>query len=251
MIARILLASCAALSALPAAALLIRPDRDDSEYLELATHYPSAAALANGAGEAVLVAPSWALTTAQNAKSLKEGSSTISFGGRAHVVKKVIPHPTPRAGEPTDVALVRFARPVGNVTPVPIFRGRDEEGRTVIFVATGESGKIGAPEGERKRDGRARAAINTIDRVAPALLGLRVKPAEEASDLQGAPAAGDAGAPAYLKTADGTYVAGIHYASNGEWSFFSRLSTLVGWIDEATLQYERAEQEEFLGSTTQ
>ena len=40
---------------LPAAALVIRPDRDDSEYLELATRYTSSIALGASAGEGVFL----------------------------------------------------------------------------------------------------------------------------------------------------------------------------------------------------
>ena len=58
-----LLVSLAA--ALPCAAILIRPDRDDAEYLELALRYVSSLALGPSGGEGVLIAPRWVLTAAR------------------------------------------------------------------------------------------------------------------------------------------------------------------------------------------
>ena len=72
MICRALIASAALASLpLPAGAILIRPDRDDAEYLELATRYPASIALPAG-GEGVLIAPRWVLTAAHRAKALQE-----------------------------------------------------------------------------------------------------------------------------------------------------------------------------------
>src|ERR1043165_6577920 len=50
----------ALLAAVPAQAILVRADRDDTEYVELATRYPSSIALAPGI-EGVLIAPRWVL----------------------------------------------------------------------------------------------------------------------------------------------------------------------------------------------
>ena len=44
---------------LPAGAILIRADRDDAEYLELATKYVASVAIAPVDAEGALIAPSW------------------------------------------------------------------------------------------------------------------------------------------------------------------------------------------------
>ena len=70
MVLRSLLALCASCLALPAGAILIRPDRDDSEYLELATRYSSSVLLNAPDGEGVLIAPRYVLTAAHMARAL-------------------------------------------------------------------------------------------------------------------------------------------------------------------------------------
>ena len=50
---------------LPAGAILIRADRDDAEYLELATKYAASVAIGPVDAEGVLIAPSWVLTSAR------------------------------------------------------------------------------------------------------------------------------------------------------------------------------------------
>ena len=69
----------AALAAQPAGALLIRPDRDDAEYLELATRYTSSVLLEAPDGEGVLIAPRWVLTAAHMAKALQEMKALPRF----------------------------------------------------------------------------------------------------------------------------------------------------------------------------
>ena len=70
-LARIFALAAAALAALPAPAVLIRADRDDAEYLELATRYGACTPLAFE-GEGVLVAPRWVLTSSRVANGLRE-----------------------------------------------------------------------------------------------------------------------------------------------------------------------------------
>ena len=64
----------ACLAASNAAALGTRADREDAGYPELASRYASTTALGANAGEAVLVAPRWLLTSAARAKALKPGA---------------------------------------------------------------------------------------------------------------------------------------------------------------------------------
>ena len=80
----------------------------------------------------------------------------------------------------------------------------------MIIVGHGYTGKIGGkPLPKEQWDRKKRAAINTIDRTSPRTLGLRIKTADEASDLQGAAAPGDSGGPALVETPDGAREATI------------------------------------------
>lgn len=219
--------------AIPASALLIRPDRDDAEYLELASRYASSVALNAPGGEGVLIAPRWVLTSAQRAKALQDRKppASIPFGGRPHAIRSVFVHPEWKPGGTNDIALVFLESPVEGVQPTAPYRGSDEAGKGVVITGSGATGRIGAPPSAQRLDGRRRAAINTVDRVSANTLGLRIKPADEASDLQGALVPAESGAPAYLQTKEGLFVAGIAQQTEGGWETYARVSAFAEWID--------------------
>jgi hypothetical protein len=214
-----LLACIATCCALPAAAVLTRADRDDAEYLELASRYTSSLRLPAPGGEGVLIAPRWVLTSAERARALERSKGVKSIHVR------------------DAVGLVEMREPVRGRTPSLLHRG-ELHGKTVIVVGHGG-------------DGRGRAAINTVDRLSGSTFGLRLKPLDEASDLQGALTADETGAPAYFDTPEGIFVAGIHYASEGtDWTLFARASAYVDWVEAVMVAAERDEQEALLGTGT-
>ena len=231
----ILLLLAAIAAALPAGAIVGRPDRDDAEYLELATRYGSAVAL-GGFGEGVLVAPRWILTSAGVAKRLREaGAAKLRVGEREHGIASIL---VPPAAAPGDVALVLLREAVEGIEPTPIYRGHDERGKGVVIAGHGASGALGAAA--PAADGRARAAINTVDFASGTALVLDVKPPDQASDLQGAAGPGDEGAPAYLQVGGRLYVAGIAHGPRGaavpragDADVYARVSAFAPWIDEA------------------
>lgn len=235
-------------------ALLIRPDRDDAEYLELATRYPAAISLgAEGGG--VLVSMRWVLTSAHAAKALQASDARprIAIGGRAHEVQAVFIHPGWKGGADSDIALLQLARAVDGIAPAPVYRAGDEAGKVARIVGFGMSGAIGdkAPRGGSER--KARAAINTVDRVTPQGLALRIKPADEASDLQGALAPHEGGAPAFFEADGAILVAGIAntpgVATPGEWDSFVRVSAFAAWIDDVIGEAGAREAATLLGDT--
>ena len=227
MIPRSLLATVAGCWLLPAAAVVIRPDRDDSEYLELASRYTSSVPLNAPAGEGVLVASRWVLTSAGVGKALRDMKPRPKVAGieieEVHV-----------RGE---VALLQLKAAARDVPVTELYRERDEAGRTVVIVGHGNA------------DGKKRAAINTVDRVETATLRIRIKSGDEASDLQGALVPGDLGGPAIAETNDGFRVMGIatSVAVDG-WETYARVSSFAAWIDEMTLALERREADKLLGS---
>jgi hypothetical protein len=257
----ILLAALAAACALPAAAILTRPDRDDEEYRELATRYPATVALGTAEGAGVLVAPRWVLTTASRAVALRDArpAPRVAISGRAHAIQEFVIHPDWKPGNDSDIALIRLREPAMEIEPAPIYRAEDEAGRPVRLVGFGETGRIGGkPAGPS--DGKVRAAINTIDRVTALTLGLRIKAPDEASDLQGAAAPGDGGAPAYLEIEERILVAGLHAAAEdtngdgirgnvGDWDRLTRVSAFAAWIDAVIARAAADEAAAIVGDT--
>lgn len=243
-----------------AGALLIREDRDDAEYLELATRYTSSVLLNAPDGEGVLIAPRWVLTAAHMAKSLQEMKALpkLRFGERDYEIQSMFPHGDWKKGGHSDVALILLKEPVRGVDPARLYRETDEGGKTVVIVGHGYTGTIGGkPLPKEKWDRRKRAAINTVDRVTPRILALQIKKPEEASDLQGAAAPGDSGGPAYIQAGGELFVAGIGYATDdtnadgiignpGDWELYTRVSAFVPWIEAVMLEQAKREAEKLL-----
>lgn len=261
MISRVLAVLAALSLASPASALLTRPDRDDAEYLELATRYPSAVLLNAPDGEGVLIAARWVLTAAHMARALEALTPRpkLEFAGRAYEIESFFVHPDWRKGGPADIALLYLREPVRGVEPTPLYRAKDEAGKVVTIVGHGYTGRIGEkPLPKERWDRKKRAAINTVDRVTPRILALRIKPPEEASDLQGAAAPGDSGGPAFVETAEGLFVAGIGYATDdanadgivgnvGDWELYARVSAFVEWIEATMWETAKKEADALLG----
>lgn len=222
-------------AALPAAALVIRADRDDDEYLELATRYAAAIALGSH-GEGALIAPRWVLTSASVGRALAQAKGArLAIGGAESEVQAVLLPPPVREG---DIALVLLRTAVSGVEPTPIYRESDERGKGLVIVGHGATGVVGAAT--LARDGRKRAAINTVDRADATTLTLLIKGPDEASDLQGAAAPGDEGAPAFTEIKGALFVAGVAHGpaggaapKAGEPDIYTRVSAFAPWIDEA------------------
>ena len=241
-----LLAAAAIAAALPAKSLVLRADRDDAEYRELASRYVSAVPLGTY-GEGALIAPRWILTSGDVARALREAKGTVRLriGDAEHRVQEII---TPPEG---DIALLLLAEPVDGIEAAPIYREADEARHAVVIASHGAAGRIGEPA--VVRDGNARAAINTVDRVEPRALGLRVKGPDDASDMQGAAGPGDEGAPAFLEKQGRLFVAGVAQGPRGgaaprvgDWDLYTRVSAYAEWIDEAMF---RAASEEAAAAT--
>ena len=226
----ILLAAALALP-LPAWALLIRADRDDAEYLELATKYESSVALNAPDGEGVLISARWILTAAHRVAALQQvkGAARIAIAGKPYEIASLHPHPDWRKGSSaSDIGLIRLKRAVTSIEPTALYRDGDEGGKAVIIVGHGG-------------DGKKRAGINTVDKVGPRMLWTRVKPPDEASDLQGRVTPGDSGGPAFIEAPQGILVAGIGSATEGDWEIYARVSFFVPWIEAVMLDAEKRE----------
>jgi len=236
----------AAAAALPAPALLTRADREDSEYLEMGTKYVSSVAIGiPGGGEGVLIAPRWVLTSAQVGSALAalKAMPAITFDGSAYEIEEVILYPTWRAGTPSsDLALVYLKRSVRGVAPTALYKADDEGGQAVVIAGHGPTGRIGGAA--TTTDGKARAAINTVDRVSPKVLTLLVKKPDEASDLQGALSPGERGGPAFIQRKENLFVAGIAIGpdtSDANAQLYTRVSAFAPWIEAAILEAAKEE----------
>jgi len=226
------------LACLSAEALLTRPDRDDAEYLELASRYSSSIPLPAPVGEGVLIAPRWVVTVPTPARLLREIHPTpsIRIAGDDYEIEAI------HIGE--DVALLLLDRSVKGLNPTPVWREGDESGRGVAIVGHRSTGRVGAPG---KADGRRRAGINTIDAVADTTLEVRIKSGDDASDLQGVLLPAEVGAAAYIANDNGKiFVAGVARMVDDKHQVFTRLSRRVEWIEAVMVEVAKKDADRLL-----
>src|SRR6187431_3072643 len=116
------------MACLPCDALLVRADRDDAEYVELATRYASSIRLPAPAGEGVLIGARWVLTAAAPAALLREIQPTpdLAIAGRKYEIETIHTDGT--------IALIYLSRAVPGVKPVPVYRAVDEAGKVIAVV---------------------------------------------------------------------------------------------------------------------
>jgi hypothetical protein len=227
-----------------AGAILIRADRDDSEYLEMASRYTASIGMGLPDGEGTLIAPRWILTSAVVGADIasRKGYQLDARGG-PYPVTQVFIHPDWKK-DGADIALVFLEREMAGIEPIPLYRSPDEKDEPVVIVGRGLSGTLEkGPVAREKWDRRKRAAINTVDEVLPRTLVLVIKKPEDASDLQGAAAPGDSGAPALIQEGKALFVAGVWSGTDdvnrdgvignaGDRERYARVSAFAKWIDD-------------------
>jgi hypothetical protein len=239
------------LSLSPALGVVIRHDRDDNAYVQLAAGLSVAprigtlsvpGALATG----TLIAPGWVLTAAH---PLDQGvlASQVRFtiGKRQVQASRIVLAPawTGVFSAGGDVALVQLAEAITAPAYPQLAAQAPAPGATGLWLGAGRTGN--GFTGDILASTTLRAFANTIDAVTPAGLlqadfDSPIGPAgAQALDLEGAIAPGDSGGP--LLIADGSggwHIAGVHShilnqsprAGYGTTMFSAGVAPLGAWI---------------------
>lgn len=256
---RLLLLFSLALLFFSAQAIVIRHDKSDSRYRVDENEFPAVFYLHyrfnNKVCVATMISPRWALTAAHCTRqtpileSWQQGKPyDLLVAGESYRLTDLVLHPRSEqalAVNKVDLALLRLDRDVENVTPVPVYRKRDEQGRTVLFVGWGYSGP--ATRESRSNDGRLRRASNKVMEAERWLKFRFDDPRNrdhEAQALEGVPGLGDSGGPALVDTEDGVRVMGVALGEllndedpapaqgmYGAIELYERVSSYLDWID--------------------
>ena len=143
-----------------ASAIVIRDDVDDSKYRVPASDFPALVDMP-GEGHGVLIAPQWVITAA-HAITWQPEIKQVGINGISRDVERLVIHPGYKKppqelldqalatwdwtlfrvllSSSDDIALLKLAQPVTDVSPVPINRSDDEFGQTIRILGIGATG---------------------------------------------------------------------------------------------------------------
>ena len=224
----LLLALCAVTSA--ASAVVIRHDLDDSRYRVPASEFPALVDMP-GEGHGVLVAPQWVVTAA-HAVTWQTEVKEVLMNGVPRDVEHLVIHPGYRkppqelidqalaTGDATlirvllassdDIALLKLARPVTDVSPVAPYEADEELGQTAKIIGKGATGNgaVGYGPHDPHRT-ELRRAFNKITSAHGRWFCYVFDSAPSALPLEGMTGNGDCGGPALIQVDGQWLLAGL------------------------------------------
>lgn len=213
-----------------ASAIVIRDDVDDSNYRIPASEFPALVDLP-GEGHGVLIAPQWVVTAA-HAVTWQSRIDQVSIGGVARGVARLVIHQGYKRppqelldqalstwdwtlfrallASSDDVALLRLAQPVTDVSPVAISTSDAEFGQIIEVIGEGATGNgvSGYAFGDSHRT-ELRRAYNKVTSAHGRWLCYTFDKPPDALPLEGGSGSGDSGGPVLLQTKKGLLLAGL------------------------------------------
>jgi hypothetical protein len=215
---------------------------------------------ANGApqlhnGMGVLIAPRWVLTAAHAAEYLKPGCRksrvsdrhSVYVGGLPRLVDGIVIFPgADRRTVDEDIALIRLKEPVAGVSPVGLYREKDELGKKLIVAGYGRPGT--GRRGVAEHDAVLRAANVTVDNVDPGSIAwtFRSPNARGVHPLEGISGPGDSGGPALIEKSGKLYVVGVSSTQDkkgqaegtyGVVEYYARVSASRPWLEKTMSEH--------------
>ena len=227
-----------------AEAIIIRDDRDDTDYIVKDADYPALVDLIEkGDCIGTLVHEYFLLTVAHCAADMKEGNPLI-INKVPNSVSKIILHPKwKKRRDEFDIALLRLDKPVKNVTPLPIYRGSNETGASITLVGRGVNANGLKGERGARNDGKLRKCTNIVTKVDDHFIEILFeRPGENGiTEMEGVGAAGDSGCPAFIYIKGIRYIAGLNswgdgpkgikVGQYGAYDYQTRVSRYLEWLD--------------------
>lgn len=215
---------------LSANAIVIRADVDDSKYRVQASEFPALVDLP-GEGHGVLIAPQWVVTAA-HAVTWQSEIKQVVINGKPRNVERLVIHPGYKKppqeliqpalntwdwtlfmvtlSSSDDIALIKLAQAVTDVSPVATFNGSDELGQVVKIIGKGATGN-GAKGYDWNDPHRTelRRAFNKVTSAHGRWFCYVFDKPSETLPLEGGSGSGDSGGPLLIQTNSDWLLAGL------------------------------------------
>jgi chymotrypsin len=246
-----------------AGAIVIRDDVDDSKYRVPASEFPALVDMP-GEGHGVLIAPQWVITAA-HAIAWQPEIKQVTINGIARNVERLVIHPGYKKppqelldqalatwdwtlfrvllSYSDDIALLKLAQPVTDVSSVAINKSNDEFGQTIKIIGKGATGNgVTGYEFSHPHRTELRRAYNKVTSAHDRWLCYRFDKPSDALPLEGGSGSGDSGGPVLILAEKDWLLVGLtswvdpqsavrtpgHY---GQISCNVRLSHYKDWIE--------------------
>ena len=211
-------------------AIVIRDDVDDSKYRVPASEFPALVDMP-GEGHGVLIAPQWVVTAA-HAVTWQSEIKHVTLNGKSRDVERLVIHPGYKKppqellnhalatwdwtlfmvllSSSDDIALLKLAHPVADVSPVATYKGNDEFGQIVKIVGKGATGTgVTGYEANASHRTELRRAYNKVTSADGRWFCYVFDRPPEALPLEGGSGNGDSGGPVLIQAEKDWLLAGL------------------------------------------
>lgn len=247
-----------------ASAIVIRHDVDDSKYRVQAAEFPALADMP-GEGHGVLIATQWVITAA-HAITWQSEIKQITLAGIARPVERVEIHPGYKAppkqlldqalatwdwtlfrlllASSDDIALLKLAQPITDVSPVAIFKSNKEFGQIVKVIGKGATGNgMGGYEFNSSHRTELRRAYNKVTSADGRWLCYVFDKPADALPLEGGSGSGDSGGPVLIEAKKQWLLAGLT-----SWTDFQSINRTPGRYDQVSCNVRLSHYQEWIQS---